>query len=70
MEKDRFDFVCLESESGRDVFVRNSVSGEEGRVTSCAADHLMVDAAAGERRCWDFHGCEEVGRSKDEWPRR
>lgn len=70
MKKDRFDFVCAESESGRDAFVTHPLSGEDGRVTNCAADHLLVETVPGEKRCWDFHECEEISRSKDDWPRR
>lgn len=70
MKKDRFTFVCQESESGRDAFVSHPASQEEGRVLSCAMDHMTVETSEGQKRCWDFHECEEMGRSAGEWPRR
>ena len=70
MKKDRFTFVCAESESGRDAFVAHPQSGEEGRVVSCSVDHLVVKTTPGEDRCWDFRECEEMSRSKEEWPWR
>ncbi len=70
MKKDRFTFVCSEAEEGRDAFVAHSESQEEGRVMSCSTDHIVVKTSEGNNRCWDFHECEELSRTKEEWPWR
>lgn len=70
MEKERFQFVCAESESGRDAFVTHPASREEGRVMSCALEHMVVETSDGKKHCWDFHECEEMARSSREWPWR
>ena len=70
MEKERFQFVCNESEEGRDAFVANPATQEEGRVLECSLDHIVVETSSGENRCWDYHQCEEMARSKGEWPWR
>lgn len=70
MEKDRFEYVCVQSEQGRDVFVRHPASGEEGLVVSCSDEKVVVRNTAGEKRSWDYRELEEITRSKDEWPRR
>lgn len=70
MEKERFQFVCNESEEGRDAFVTNPATEEEGRVLECARDHIVVETSSGEKRCWDYHQCEELARTKAEWPWR
>jgi len=70
MNKERFNFVCMEAESGNDAFVRNSSAGEEGRVLECAMEHIVVETPTGDHRCWDFNDCEEMARSKKEWPYR
>lgn len=70
MKKDRFDFVCMDTEAGRDAFVRNPSADEEGRVLSCSSSHLVVETSDGNKRCWDFNDCEELSRNKEEWPYR
>lgn len=70
MRKERFQFVCNEAEEGRDSFVNNPMSKEEGRVISCSTDHIVVETPGGNKRCWSFDECEELSRSKEEWPRR
>ena len=70
MKKERFDFVCQDTEAGTDAFVRHSSSDEEGRVLNCSIDHLVVETSEGTKRCWDFRECEELSRSKEEWPYR
>jgi hypothetical protein len=70
MKKDRFDFVCQESEAGTDAFVSHGTTSEEGRVISCSRDHLVVETVEGKKRCWDYRECEEMSRSKEEWPWR
>lgn len=66
MNKDRFDYVCMETEAGRDAFVSHPTTNEEGIVTQCMTDteHLVVETATGLRRCWDFHECEELQHKK------
>ncbi len=72
MLKDRFTYVCLEAEAGRDAFVIHPATREEGLVDSCTlpAQRMIVKTAAGKTRSWDFHECEELTRLKQEWPRR
>ncbi|TLM67856.1 MAG: hypothetical protein FDZ69_03400 [Deltaproteobacteria bacterium] len=68
MERKRFDFICMESEEGRDALV---VHGREhGLVDHCAGEHLLVRTSSGESRCWDFRDCEEITRGKEEFPWR
>jgi hypothetical protein len=70
MERKRFDFVCMESEAGRDALVTHSTSKEHGLVDRCAGEHLLVKTPTGEARCWDFRDCEELYRSNEEFPWR
>ncbi|HEX9874524.1 MAG TPA: hypothetical protein VGA43_09190 [Deferrimonas sp.] len=70
MRKERFAFVCQEAEAGNDAFVKHGSSMEEGVVLSCSTDHLVVHTADGKDRCWDYNECEELSRSRDEWPWR
>ncbi len=70
MEKERFDYARVQSEQGRDVFVRNPESGEEGLVLECSGETVVILNTQGEKRHWDYHQLEEITRSKDEWPRR
>ncbi len=70
MKKERFDFVCQEAEAGSDAFVKHGSSTEEGVVLSCSTDHMVVRTSEGKDRCWDYRECEELSRSKEEWPWR
>ncbi len=70
MKKDRFEFLCQEAQAGNDAFVFHPGSHEDGRVTSCSTDHLVVETSEGEKRCWDFGECEEISRDKGEFPYR
>lgn len=70
MEKERYDYVCIQTEQGRDAFVRHPDSGEEGRVLNCGDDKVEVETTAGQKRSWDYRDVEEIVRSKEEWPRR
>jgi hypothetical protein len=68
MERKRFEFVCAESEEGRDAGV---IHGREyGLVDRCSGEHLLVKTPEGKRRCWDFRECEELYRTKEEFPWR
>ena len=71
MKKDRYQYVCLEAEAGRDAFVIHPASIEEGLVTEChlPAETLLVRTANGKQRSWDYHECEELFHLKNEWPR-
>ena len=66
MERNRFDHVCMKSEEGRYVVVINH--DEHALVDSCVGDHLLVRTAEGEKRCWDYHECDELYRTKEEFP--
>jgi len=70
MKKERFDFVCMETEAGNDAFVKHPASKEEGLVRSCSLEHVMVETSDGNRRCWDYRECEEMSRGSEEWPWR
>ena len=62
MEKNRDQYLCSEAEAGRDVFVRHPDTNEEGIVTSCVlkTEHMIVKTPQGEKRCWDFHECQDL----------
>lgn len=68
MERNRFDYVCTESEEGRDIVVIHK--GEHGLVDHCAGSHVLVKTPEGEKRCWDYSECEELSRRHDEFPWR
>lgn len=68
MERGRFDFVCMESEAGRDAVVINGK--EHGMVDRCAGEHLLVKTPEGKSRCWDYHDCDELYRGNEEFPWR
>ncbi|WP_027714609.1 hypothetical protein [Desulfuromonas sp. TF] len=70
MRKERFDFVRQDVEAGIDAFVIHPSTREEGRVLSYSDDYVTVETSTGEKRCWDYHECEEMSRSKEEWPWR
>ena len=70
MEKDRFQFVSVETEQGRDIFVCHSENGEEGRVVSCSGEQVTFEDPQGDVHSYDYRTLEEISRSKDEWPRR
>lgn len=66
MDRSRYDHLCLEVEAGRDAFASHPDSDEQGIITSCIkpTDHLIVETSAGEKRCWDFHECEDLRHQK------
>ncbi len=70
MEKDRFEYVRVQTEQGRDIFVRHVPSNEEGQVLSCAGDLATIKNTAGQEQTWHYSDIEEITRSKNEWPRR
>ena len=69
MNRERYDYVRVQTEQGREKIVRHPASGEEGRVLSCSNDDLEVENTAGEKRTWNYQDVEEVTRSKEEFPR-
>ena len=70
MQKDRYDYVCVQTEQGREIFVRDVASGEEGQAVYCTADQVTLRNTKGEESTWHYSELEEITRSKDEWPRR
>jgi len=62
MNRNTYNHLCSEAQSGRDTFVRHPDSHEEGMVTSCISQsqHLVVKTSQGETRCWDYNECEEL----------
>lgn len=69
MNRERYDYVRVQSEQGRDVFVRNTETSEEGLVERCADDKVYVRTAKGAERSWDYRQLDELTRNKEEWPR-
>lgn len=66
MDRNRYEHLCHEVEAGRDAFTSHPVSNEQGIVTSCIrqSDHLIVETSDGQKRCWDFHECEDLKHPK------
>ncbi len=66
MRKDRFEFLCMEAESGRDAFVRHPDSSEEGMVTGCdlRSGWMLVQTQGRQTRRWDFNECDDLKRPK------
>ncbi len=69
MDRKRYDYLRVQSEQGRDVFVKNPETDEEGLVESCADDKVYVRTAEGAKRSWDYRQLDELTRDKEEWPR-
>lgn len=66
MKKDRFEYLCMEAEAGRDAFVSHPGSKEEGLVTEChmKSGHMVVKTPKQQTRCWDFNECEDLQHPK------
>lgn len=66
MKKDRFEYLCMEAEAGRDAFVRHPDCSEEGMVISCDLQGgvMLVKTAESQMRNWDFDECEDLRRPK------
>ncbi len=71
MNRDRFTYLCNETEAGRDAFVLHPATLEEGMVSGCdlSGEQLMVRTPRGQLRQWNFQECEELSRMRQEWPR-
>jgi hypothetical protein len=70
MEKSRFVFLCQEAQAGNDAFVFHPSSGEDGRVLNCTGEHLVVETSEGFHHRWNYHECEKIRRSKEQFPYR
>jgi len=66
MKKDRFKFLCMETEAGRDAFVQHSSSNEEGLVRGCdlRGGMMLVQTADDRPRRWEFDECDDLPRPK------
>ncbi len=66
MKKDRFTFLCMETEAGRDTFVQHSSSNEQGLVRGCdlRGGMMLVQTAGNQPRRWEFSECEDLLRPK------
>lgn len=62
MNKNRYIDVCNTILTDKSAQVRNTISGEVGRVEGCTREHLLVRGQNGEKFCWDYHKCEQVDR--------
>ncbi|HAD03159.1 MAG: hypothetical protein A2091_00510 [Desulfuromonadales bacterium GWD2_61_12] len=62
MERERFIYLCQESDGGRDAFAAHPSTHEEGFVTSCSMESgtLQVRTPDNQMRSWDFQECEEL----------
>ena len=60
MKRDRFMWVCMENEAGRDTFVKNPTTHEEGLVMDFGTNDLKVRTNRGNSRNWGFAECEEL----------
>lgn len=66
MNKDRFEHLCMETEAGRDAFVRHPDFKEEGMVIGCdlRGGVMLVKTAESQMRNWDFDECEDLRHPK------
>lgn len=66
MKKERFTYLCMEAEAGRDAFVSHPDSKEEGMITSCdlRAGRLMVQTPEHQTRLWDYNECDDLRHPK------
>lgn len=60
MQKGRYQYLCQQSEAGREAMVNHPKSHESGVVISCIplTDTMVVRTTDGYSRSWDFHDCE------------
>lgn len=70
MNRERFAFVCQETEAGTDAFVTHPSTQEEGWVVDFGPETIVVKTSSGNTCRWDYRECEELYRSREEWPRR
>ena len=62
MKKGRYEYICHETEIGREALVAHPFSHEDGVVVGCIplTDTLVVRTIDGYSRSWDFHDCEDL----------
>ena len=63
MNRKQYVDICKTTLTGKNAFVHNALTGEEGMVKSCTHEHLLVKTREGKDRCWDYHRCERPDRS-------
>ena len=61
MNKGRYEYLCHESEIGRETLVSHPGSHEDGVIVGCIklTDTMVVRTIDGYSRSWDFHDCED-----------
>ena len=66
MHKDRFVYLCRQTEAGRDAFVRHSGSHEEGMITGCDlhSGMMLVQTPEKQTRRWGFEECQDLEHRK------
>lgn len=66
MKKDRFEHLCMETQSGRDSFVRHPDCSEEGLLIGCdlRGGVMLVKTAESQMRNWVFDECEDLQQPK------
>lgn len=71
MEKERFDFLCIQSEEGREsLYVNHPSSGEGGEVLACERENLIVRTSEGKEESWNYRECEETLSRRTIFPYR
>ena len=71
MEKDRFEYLRVKSEEGReDVFVNHPSTNEQGVVQGARGESLLVKTPSGEEKSWDYRECEETLSRREQFPYR
>ncbi|MEZ4601019.1 MAG: hypothetical protein R2940_14620 [Syntrophotaleaceae bacterium] len=60
MNRENYIDICEIMATGKEAFVRNISSGEEGRVESCTREHILVKTREGKEKVWDYHECDKV----------
>ena len=62
MEKNRYEALCQETESGEHVVIGHPSTHEDGVILSCIrlTDTVVVRTMDGYSRSWDFHDCEDL----------
>lgn len=68
MEKDRFERLCLETETGHDAIVRHQQSSEEGVITGCdlRGGVMLIQTPERQFRRWEFDECEDLRSPKSD----
>ena len=66
MKKERFVYLCMETEAGRDAFVRHPDKNEEGMVAGCDLHEgrMLIQTSDHQTRLWDFNECDDLRHPK------